>query len=312
MQEPSLATLPSSAARYAAATRPGFLTAAAVPVLIGIAAASLSGAVHWLPAFMTMIGAVAAHAAINVLNDYYDDRAGCDEINSDRVFPFTGGSRVIQNGIFESRQMASYGWILLGFSAFTGVLLTYVSGPGLLLIGALGFGIGWAYSAPPIRLCARGLGETGVAVGFGVLIPLGAAYVQLGRLDPVALWAGLPFAFLIAAVLYINQFPDYRADAATGKRNWVVRLGRYRAKTGYPLLIGLSYASLLAGATIGPLPMHALFGFAALPFHVTGSRRLWAHAEQPAALKPAIEATLNGTMLQGILITVGLVLSRTF
>ena len=311
MQEPSLASLASPAARYAAATRPGFLTAAAVPVLIGIATASLSGPVDWLRAIVTMIGAVAAHAAINVLNDYYDDRAGCDQINGDRVFPFTGGSRVIQNGIFEPRQMATYGWILLGFAALTGILLTYVSGPGLLVIGALGFGIGWAYSAPPLRLCSRGLGETGVAVGFGVLIPLGAAYVQLGRLDPVALLAGLPFAFLIAAVLYINQFPDYRADQATGKRNWVVRLGPRRARAGYPVLAGLSYASLLAGVSLGPLPVYALLGFAALPFHVTGSRKLWAHAKQPAALRPAIEATLNGTMLQGILIAVGIVLART-
>ena len=34
---------------------------------------------------------------------------------------------------------------------------------------------------------------------------------------------------LIAAFLWVNEFPDYRSDLAAGKRTWVVRLGRRKA-----------------------------------------------------------------------------------
>jgi 1,4-dihydroxy-2-naphthoate octaprenyltransferase len=143
-------------------------------------------------------------------------------------------------------------------------------------------------------------------VAFGVLIPLGAAYVQLGHLSVTALWAGLPSALLIALVLYINQFPDLRADAATGKRNLVVRLGPDRGRLGYWALVSGAYLILLAGVLVGPLPPLALAGMLSLPLHLRAGALLWRHAHQPAALRPAIVATLSGTLLQGLLTAVGL------
>lgn len=305
MREPTPQTLTSPAARYLAATRPGFLSAAVIPVLIGLSAVGLQAPVHWLSALLTLLGAVAAHAGINVLNDVYDELAGCDHINADRVHPFTGGSRIIQNGVLTVAGMARFGWLLLGASALIGLVLTQLAGAGLLLIGLAGLLIGWAYSAPPLRFSERGLGELSVGLGFGLLIPLGTAYVQLGRVDALALWAGLPFAFLIALVLYINQFPDLRADAASGKRNWVVRLGASGARAGYPLLVGGAYLGLLLAVLLGGLPPLALVAFAALPLHLGAMRRLWAHAADPGSLRPAIEATLKGTLLHGLLVAGG-------
>jgi len=298
--------LVSPAARYLVATRPGFLAAAVIPVLIGLAAVSLQSPVDWLSGLATLVGAVAAHAGINVLNDVHDDRAGCDEINADRVFPYTGGSRVIQNGVLSRASMARFGWLLLALSAAIGLVLTILVGPGLLLIGVVGLFLGWAYSAPPLRLSARGLGELSVGLGFGVVIPVGAAYVQLGRFDAAALWAGLPFAFLITLVLYINQFPDLRADTASGKRNWVVRLGAQDARVGYPLLTAGAYLSLLLAVVLKQLPPHALMAFAVLPLHLRALRELWHRADRPQDLRPAIEATLNGTMLHGLLVAAGI------
>jgi 1,4-dihydroxy-2-naphthoate polyprenyltransferase len=309
MQEPSELSLASPAQRYVAATRPGFLTAAAIPVLLGLAAVGLQTSIDWPAAVLTLLGAVIAHAGINVLNDVYDDRAGCDGINADRVFPFTGGSRMIQNGVLSAASMARLGWILMGVSAVIGIVLTLHAGAGLLPIGLAGLLLGWAYSAPPLRLSGRGLGELTVGLGFGLLIPLGTAYVQLGRLDALALWVGLPFAFLIALVLYINQFPDLAADRASGKRNWVVRLGPVTGRTGYPLLAAGAYLALLVGVAVGGLPVYALAGLVALPLHLRASRLLWAEADRPARLRPAIEATLNGAMLQGALIAAGTALA---
>ena len=312
MQEPTLSNLQSPVMRYFLATRPGFLTATIIAILIGLAAASTVGRVLWVPGILTLIGGLAAHAGINVLNDYYDDDAGSDQVNNDRIFPFTGGSRMIQNGVIDARSMSVYGWLLFAISGLIGILLTIWSGPGILIIGTCGLAIGWAYSAPPLRLCARGFGEISVALGFGVLIPLGTAYVQLGQFNPIACWAGLSFAFLITLVLYVNQFPDYRADVATGKLNWVARLTPRNAKLGYPLLVSMAYSTLVIGVSVGPLPTYTLLGLAALPFHLNGFYNLWYSAARVEKLKPAIQATLNGAMLQGILVATGLILDHIF
>ena len=309
MREPTPQTLPHPPLRLVVATRPGFLTASAVPVLIGLAVAGLSGDINWITGLLTLLGAVLAHAAANVLNDFHDTRAGCDDINEDRVFPFTGGSRMIQNELLTLPATRRLGWSLVAAATVIGLVLTAVSGPALLWIGLAGLFVGWAYSAPPLRLCSRGLGELGVAIGFGLLIPLGTVYVQTTALSTQALAAGLPSALLISLVLYINQFPDLRADAATGKRNWVVRLGVSRARAGYPLLAGAAYASLSIFLALGVLPAGAAAGLFAAPLHLKGARALWQHAATPAALRPAILATLNGTMLHGLLIALGIAAS---
>lgn len=306
MKEPTPESISSQPLRLVVATRPGFLTASAVPVLIGLAVAGRAGSIDWITGLLTLLGAVLAHAGANVLNDYYDTRAGCDDVNDDRVFPFTGGSRMIQNGLLTLESTQRLGWGLIASAVVIGLALTAISGPALLVIGIAGLLIGWAYSAPPFRLCARGLGELGVGLGFGLLIPLGTVYVQTAVLSIVALAAGLSSALLIALVLYINQFPDLRADAATGKRNWVVRLGVQRARAGYPLIAGTAYASLAAFIATGILPVSAAAGLLALPLHVRGGRGLWRSAATPAALRPAIVATLNGTMLHGLLLAIGI------
>lgn len=212
--EPTPDTLTSPAARYFLAARPAFLIASFVPCLIGFATAYAGGyRVGFLTTLLTSLGALFAHAGINVLNDYYDHRNGTDTMNQDRLFPFTGGSRFIQNGLLSPAQTLRYGAVLLAGASVIGVGFAVHSGPGLRLIGAAGLFVGWAYSAPPFALNSRGLGEISVALGFGILIPSGADYVQRGALSLTPVLVGIPYALLVTNLLYINQFPDLRTDS---------------------------------------------------------------------------------------------------
>ena len=87
-----------SIATLIAATRPAFLSVTLVGVILGLCSASADGAFRSpLLALVTLLFALIAHAGANVINDYYDAISGCDEANVDRIFPFTGGSRFIQN-----------------------------------------------------------------------------------------------------------------------------------------------------------------------------------------------------------------------
>ncbi len=101
----------------------------------------------------------------------------------------------------------------------------------------MGIACAFFYHAGPLRLAYRGWGEAAVALCYGPLIATGTNMVQRGRISMDVVLASLPLGLLIAAFLWINQFPDYRADRAAGKRNLVVRLGRERASTGFALLV---------------------------------------------------------------------------
>jgi 1,4-dihydroxy-2-naphthoate octaprenyltransferase len=307
--EPSLAALPNPLLRYFAATRPAFLSVTFVGVLLGLATAA-AGGIRLDPASatLTMFFALVAHAGANVVNDYYDALSGCDAANTERVFPFTGGSRFIQNGVLTQRAVGLFGYGLLGAVIPAGLWLTAHSAPGLIWIGLAGLAVGLAYSAPPLKLQSRGLGEFGITAGW-LLVVVGSDFVQrrVFAFAPVA--AGLGFALLVANVLYINQFPDVRADAQAGKRTMVVRLGIANARWGYALIALLCYGWIAAMVAAGHLPPLALISLLPAAASYSALRTLWRHAGQPAELAPAIKLTILAASLHGLLLAVALTLA---
>ena len=304
--EPSLATFQNPLARYFAATRPAFLSASLMACLIGLAIARHSGIVliPELAAF-TLLFALLTHAGVNVLNDYYDALNGTDACNIDRVFPFTGGSRFIQNGVLTLAQTARFGFALLFCVVLAGLWLMLRSAPQLLYIGLAGLFIGWAYSAPPFRLNSRGLGEVCVAAGF-LLITVGTDFVQRKGFAAAPFIAGLSYALLVTNLLYINQFPDRKADTAAGKLHWVARLDVRQARWGYVLIVALAYGWLVLSVIFGWLPLLALAAGLALPLSIKAARQLFRHAAQPQQLSEAIKLTIAAMLLHGGLLTLSL------
>ncbi|MGO4872258.1 MAG: prenyltransferase [Roseiarcus sp.] len=309
-QEPTLDAFPNPVVRYFLATRPAFLSMTAMAVVVGLAAAAGS-AVRLDPvlATLTAIFAVVAHAGVNVLNDYYDGLSGCDDANDERLFPFTGGSRFVQNGVLSLNAVGRFGYVLLATTVAAGLWLTAHSAPGLIAIGLAGLLIGWAYSAPPIALQARGLGEVAIVAGL-LLVVVGADFVERRTFDFAPVAAGLGFALLLANVLYVAQFPDRRADAAAGKRTMVVRLGAADARWGYALIALLAYGWTLAMIASGRLPELALISLAPAAASLVAIRALWANAARPQALAPAIKTTIAAALAHGLLMTAALAFAR--
>jgi len=300
--EPTLDTLPHPAMRYFVATRPAFLSVTFVGCLLGLATAAWNGvALSPLTATVTLLFALLAHAGANVVNDYYDARSGCDAANDERVFPFTGGSRVIQNGVLSLREAGLFGYTLLAVVIPAGLWLTAVSGAGLIGIGLAGLLTGWAYSAPPFKLQARGLGEFGITAAW-LLIVVGSDYVQRHALTFAPVAAGVGYALLVANVLYINQFPDVKADRLAGKHTVVVRLGIGAARWGYALIALLCYGWVLAMVGLGQLPTVALISLLPAIASYKATMILAAHAAQPMQLAPGIKLTILAATLHGLLL----------
>ncbi len=302
--EPAPASFSNPFVRYFAATRPAFLMATLAACLLGQAGAIYSGIqIQPVAAVLTVLLALLVHAGVNVLNDYFDALSGTDAINTERLYPFTGGSRFIQNGVLTPKHTAYFGYLLMGAAMLGGLWLSRQAGAGLLVIGAVGTLIGWAYSAAPLRLNGRGLGELCVLAGFlGIVV--GADYVQRKTFSLQPLVVGMPYALLVTNLLYINQFPDRKADAVAGKHHLVVRLPLHKAVWVYPILAGLAFAWLLFATTTGKLPMPAMLSALPLLFSARASWLLKRFAAKPAHLRPAIQLTLAAMLSHALLLSI--------
>ena len=292
---------------WLAATRPAFLSVTLVGVLIGLAAAIHDQAFRssWL-AVITLLFALIAHAGANVINDYYDARSGCDAANTARIAPFTGGSRFIQDGILSERATCLYGYALLALVIPAGLWLINQSGPLLLVIGLGGLLCGWAYSAPPLKLQSRGLGEIAITLAW-LTVVLGSDYVQSQSLNATALYAGLAYAPLVANVLFVNQVPDRIADASVGKNTLIVRCTATIAPWGSLALYAASTMVLMAGILNGALPINSAMAMIAVAPAAIALSALFDNPVDPSRLQRAIPATIVSCLLGGLMLAIGLI-----
>lgn len=297
----------SCAARWLGATRPAFLSITLLAVLLGFSHAAWRdpAPASLLIVLLTLCGALLAHAAANVLNDVADADNGCDAGNSERVAPFTGGSRVIQQGLLSRDAMWRFGWTLLTGSAVCGLALLALTDLRLLGFGVGGLLLAVAYSLPPLKLMARGLGEAAVILAW-LLIVAGSDFVLRRQLDASAWLAGLPFALQVGMILLVNQVPDRKADHGAGKRNWTVRLETNDAALPYATLWLGSSLAVFGGWWLGALPASALPALAVMPIGFFASVQIRRWALSPAQLVFPIRLTLLQAHLVGALLTLGL------
>tara|TARA_A100001011_G_scaffold83289_1_gene86926 strand:+ start:7823 stop:9103 length:1281 start_codon:yes stop_codon:yes gene_type:complete len=228
-----------------AITRLPFISAVIMPALIAGALAALNlsdGSFNSFHFILSIFGVVFLHLGSNVLNDYFDVKDGTDEANNEYFLQYSGGSRAIELGLITLEGTKRLGWLLVAAAASIGAYLAYVTGVKALAIGLAGLFLGYFYTAPPLRLVARrGLGELAISLAFGPLVTLGVYYVLTQELSLAAFMIGLAPGFLTANILLINEFPDAKSDATTGKNHLVVTYGKKKSIGIYFIILLLSF-----------------------------------------------------------------------
>ncbi len=290
------------------ATRLPFLTATFVPIFLGIAVAALRDDFSWWLALLTLLGGAFIHLALNVANDVFDTLSGADEANVNPT-QFSGGSRVILYGLLRLRSMAllSAGFYAAGIGL--GILLAALQGWNLVWLGVAGALISFFYTAPPLKLVHRGLGEIAVFLGFGPIMALGAYFVQAGEYAWEPFWASIPVGILIALILYVNEVPDRPADAAAGKRTLPVRLSKDAVVRLYEVSVAVTFILIAAFALSGVIARPALIALAGLPLAFPVIRALRESYDNPYALMPAMGKNIQLHLVTGLLLVLGYVIS---
>jgi len=284
-----------------------FLTATIVPILLGAAVASSSGfTVSWGWLGLTILGGCFLHIGTNTANDYFDHTSGTDEANYNYMVPFSGGSRSIQMGLISAKGMLIVSLLSFLSSALVGIPLIIRAGNMILWLGIIGAVSGFFYTAPPFRFASRrGLGEFLIGMNFGPLMVVGSTLVQTGQILPEALLAGIPIGFLVAAIVYVNEFPDHDGDKATGKNTLIVVFGPEKARLGYVLLVGCAFISIIAMVASGIFPLLSLIAMPAAWFGIKAIQTLYKYYND-RLLQPANAGTINMHFTTGLLFCVGI------
>jgi 1,4-dihydroxy-2-naphthoate octaprenyltransferase len=259
---------------------------------------------------LVLVGVPLFNAGTNLANDYYDHKTGNDDINTS-LTPFSGGSRVIQNGLIPAKHMLIGSFLFFGLGSVMGLYLNAITPGNLVLyLGIFGLLSGFLYTATPVLIGYRGVGELVVGLNLGTLTIIGSYFVQAHSVSWPVFWMSLPIGFLVAAILYINQFPDYEADKAVDKKHLVVRLGKRKAVYGYYLLIASTYLVIGGSVLFRMVTPFALVSFLTLPLAVSAVRTLKSNYDKIAELIPAQAKTIQTHLFTGLLLTLGLIVGR--
>ncbi len=236
--------------------------------LLAIGAARTAGgaAVDYGLLTLAVVGLVLAHAANNMINDYFDTANGTDTAGYVRALY---APHPILSGWVTKNQLRN---AILAVNLIDAALMLYlasVRGPAVIGFALGGLFISVFYVAPPIRLKHHGLGEPGVFLVWGPLMTAGTYFIASGEL-PAFVWiASLPYALLVTAVLFGKHIDKIEADTALGIRTMPVILGEARARRIGQVLMVAFYPILVAAVLVGwvgPWVLVVLLGLPRLVF----------------------------------------------
>lgn len=289
---------------YFIATRPWSFTMSVISVSIGTLMSAETGPIHWGWFGLVVFGIILFHAAVNVINDYYDTRHGVDLPDSPtakyRPHP-------IISGTMTSRQLLAEAVVLFIATITIGVFLSCARSMIVLWIGIIGFVAGLFYTAGPVKYKYLALGELSVFAMWGPLMVEGAYAVQRDSLSWTALYVSIPFGVLVALVLLANNIRDIDYDARQGIHTLGTILGHRSGLTIYLSLIVAAYLSMIALVVFHVLTPWGLLVFLSLPKAFALIKTFRQRVPEAA---DAITAQLD--TIFGILLIAGLGLDRLF
>jgi 1,4-dihydroxy-2-naphthoate octaprenyltransferase len=235
--------------------------------LVGYLIASVYGAQPDVVRFLFgYLGFGLAHLSVSFSNDYFDRVA---DRNSEKTF-FSGGSKVLVEHPELEKFCLKMAIFLLIASIFTIALFTFTFGysPWLLVFGSIGGLTGWFYTAPPLRLAYRGLGEATTMLAVGFLMPGMGYFVAAGFLSSSFITWVFPLSCYGIFFIITVELPDLESDKISNKMNVVVRWGRRKGKAismGATLLATISLAAITISESAAKIFLAPTFFLSILP-----------------------------------------------
>jgi 1,4-dihydroxy-2-naphthoate octaprenyltransferase len=286
------------------ATRPYSFTASVTPVLIGSVLAVADGPFSFGRFLLALIGSLFLQIGTNMINDYYDHLSGVDTLES------MSGSQVIQRGMLMPSEMYWGGIVTFGIGSVCGLLLVALCGWPILALGIVSVLAGYFYTANPLPLAYKALGEATVFIFMGPVIVVGAYYVQREAFALTPFLISLPVGCLVASILHANNIRDLNFDVEHGKHTLATMIGRQAANWELAGLVYGAYVITVALILLGYAPWTVALTFLTLR-HGIPAVRIAFEKNKVEELNEALMCTVKAHLEYGVLLIVGLLLSQS-
>lgn len=268
-----------------------FLTLTVFCVLLGLSTAIYSGAViSWFDFTICLAGALAAHIAVNTLNEYQDFQSGLDFKTTKT--PFSGGSGGLVENSLAAPLVLKAVQLSIAVTVLSGGYFTYQLGTTILPLGLLGIVIIITYTRyintlPLLCLFAPG-------IGFGALMVVGTDFVLSGQFSMAAIASGLVCLFLVNNLLLLNQIPDVNADKSVGRKHLVIVYGIKNSLVVYTVFLICSAAVIILAGFYNVLPKLSYFALIPMLAGVESVRELNNAIKQDQTIStPAMQKALG-------------------
>jgi 1,4-dihydroxy-2-naphthoate polyprenyltransferase len=226
--------------------RAPFLSSIIAPIVAGsLLAGYINDHFLWLNFLVVLVIGVGLHVATNVYNDIYDTIQGTDKVNVHRNENSGGSGVLLDNpGLMGTMfRLARTGLVMAVAGA---LVLSFLIRPNLLpllwILVLLSVFFSKYYTAPPVKLAYRGLGEFFVWFAFGPMAILIAAVSQQISFHPMVVALMPATGLSTLSILLAGQLIDLDADRAGGKHGVASRLGTRFTSILY-LLVQLTIVS---------------------------------------------------------------------
>ncbi|MBO0864626.1 MAG: prenyltransferase [Mycobacterium sp.] len=248
--------------RWIVVTRAAVLPMTLVSGLVAALLAVGQRGLDWRWLVLAIIGITLAHTANNLMNDLYDTQTGTDSASYPRALY---APHPVLSGLVSRRTLLiAIAVVNLADLAIL-IVLTWARGWPVVAFALSGFVLSVAYTAPPVRLKKRGLGEPDVLVVWGPLMVCGTYYSAVGTVGWNIVLASLPYGLACTTVLMGKHIDKIPYDEPLGIKTLPVILGEARARAvTLAMMVGF-YVLVAVAVVAGAMPWPALLVVLALP-----------------------------------------------
>ena len=288
--------------KYLMLTRPHTLTASFVPVFVGTASVLLFADIRWGMFFLMLIATILIQSATNMFNEYYDFKRGLDSHESVGI-----AGAIVRNGM-SPRLVLTIALIFYGIAAVIGIIITINSSWWILLIGAVSMAVGYLYTGGPFPISWTPFGEIFAGFFMGTVIIMITFYIHTGTLHVFPLLMSIPPAITIGLLNMANNIRDRRKDKESGRKTFVILVGKPFAVMTSAALLLFSYIFLIYIAFFTPMgSVFLLIPLLSIPLAIK-TIMLMRKGNTPIELIPAMASMGKLNTIMGLLLTIGLII----
>jgi len=280
-----------------------FLLASVIAVCVGLViSCSQNQTIDIVDASLTFAGVIALHASVDLLNDYWDFKRRID--TETKRTKFSGGTGVLPEGLLQPAEVYRAGVAFLILGAIIGGYFIFFNGITIAIILAFAIISIYFYST---KIVNSGLGEVFVAIK-GTMIVLGTYFVQTSQIVIEPILGGMILGVLSSMVLFVNSFPDFEADRASGRKSLVIMLGKKRATSALWIFPVVVYGIIISGVITQTLPILSLITLFSIPLLIKSGLGLKRSFDDVEKLVPVMGSCVAYGRITGTLLVLSFLL----